>query len=522
MKAIVLARVSTVNQSLEQQTKELVQTARKDGYNDILIIENKESAIKNDEEHRLGLVEMKQAILNDSSITCVYCREVSRIGRRYDVLTSIKAFFVSHKIQLIVCGNTRIELLDSEKNVTLVGGLMFEIACQTATQEMQDKKIRFEQGKRKANSQGKIASGKPLFGYYTNSDGYIKINEVEAEVVREIFDTYTSTDVSTLALYRDLQSKGKIKRYKSEQTGRNFIERIIKNKAYSGGISNSNGDNPIYINRYDAIVSSDIQETAIAKCKGKRTQSKTLTKYTYYCKSLIKCTCGFRMVANSSSFTYICPHCKKGLPINQLDYIAWSEAQAIKSLQMINDSSADKKKAELTISDNIKKIETSKKRLDELDELEVNVIDSSLNISNKEKRDLFVARKLEDVTSERKQINNNILQLETTNRQLQEYLTNIDGKRFFDPITVEDSTQRKEIIDSVISSISIEDIDDKHVKITINPKKSVYPLDWVTYYIYDKSTLPYPRLIRYTENLVEDVTKQVTKRFDRVNKKMVG
>ena len=159
MKAIVLARVSTVNQSLEQQTKELVQTAKKDGYDDILIIENKESAIKNDEEHRLGLVEMKQAILNDSSINCVYCREVSRIGRRYDVLTSIKAFFVSHKIQLIVCGNTRIELLDSDKNITLIGGLMFEIACQTATQEMQDKKIRFEQGKRKANSQGKIASG---------------------------------------------------------------------------------------------------------------------------------------------------------------------------------------------------------------------------------------------------------------------------------------------------------------------------------------------------------------------------
>ena len=54
-KAILLVRVSTENQSFEQQTKELINVALKDGYDksDLIIIENKESAIKNDEEHRL-------------------------------------------------------------------------------------------------------------------------------------------------------------------------------------------------------------------------------------------------------------------------------------------------------------------------------------------------------------------------------------------------------------------------------------------------------------------------------------
>ena len=86
MKTIILSRVSTINQSLEQQTKELVEIAVKDGYDrkDIIVIENKESAIKNDEEHRLGLVEMKEAILNDPTINCVYCREVSRVGTRFN------------------------------------------------------------------------------------------------------------------------------------------------------------------------------------------------------------------------------------------------------------------------------------------------------------------------------------------------------------------------------------------------------------------------------------------------------
>lgn len=148
MKAIILSRVSTEQQDLQEQTNELISEAIKDGYtrNQLVIIENKESVIKNDEENTLGLNMMKEAVEHDSSINCVYCREVTRLGRRYDVLSSIKAFFVGHKLQLVVCGDTRIELLDSDGNVTYQGGLMFEIACQVAVREMQDKKIRFKQG----------------------------------------------------------------------------------------------------------------------------------------------------------------------------------------------------------------------------------------------------------------------------------------------------------------------------------------------------------------------------------------
>ena len=91
-KAILLIRVSSAGQSYEQQTKDLKEFAVKDGYdeNDLIIIETKESARKLSEEERLGLNEMKEAIQKDPSIDCVYCREINRIGRRYDVLTSMK------------------------------------------------------------------------------------------------------------------------------------------------------------------------------------------------------------------------------------------------------------------------------------------------------------------------------------------------------------------------------------------------------------------------------------------------
>ena len=64
-KAIILSRVSTLNQDLQQQTEDVLKFAAADGYdnNNIEIIEDKESGVKLTEEDRLGLVELKRKIL---------------------------------------------------------------------------------------------------------------------------------------------------------------------------------------------------------------------------------------------------------------------------------------------------------------------------------------------------------------------------------------------------------------------------------------------------------------------------
>lgn len=524
MKTIILSRVSTINQSLEQQTKELVEIAVKDGYDrkDIIVIENKESAIKNDEEHRLGLVEMKEAILNDPTINCVYCREVSRVGRRYDVLQSIKTFLVTNKIQLVVCGTTRIELLDKKGDITLIGGLMFEIACQSAIQEMEEKKLRFAQGKQKAMNEGRIASGKPIFGYYTDSNGIIRINEEEAEIVKYIFNTYVNTELSTKAIYRELLAQGKMKRYKNEETGRFQIQRIICNLAYSGGISNASGFNikPTQINHYDAIVTEELQKKAIDKCKSAKSQPKSLTKNVYYAKSLVKCTCGHTMVANSSMRSYYCPYCKKTIPINHIDYIAWNESTIVKSLQLMRDNKADVENATNTIADNTRKIDTANARLVELDELEESIASTALMISNKDKRQQFISKKQVELTEERKKINNTILKLQETNEQFTQYLESLESDRVVQPMLIEDDNQRRELIASVIDSITLTEVDNLHTKITVIPKKSVYIADYPTSYIYDKSTMPYPKLIQVVGDVKEDVTKQIPKRFTYKKKRV--
>ena len=71
-KCIILSRVSTIVQDLNQQTEEVKKQALADGYTEIIIIEDKESAVKLDEESRLGLSKLKSLIIADKTIKCVY------------------------------------------------------------------------------------------------------------------------------------------------------------------------------------------------------------------------------------------------------------------------------------------------------------------------------------------------------------------------------------------------------------------------------------------------------------------
>ena len=60
-KCILLVRVSTIMQDLVQQTEKVRDAAIRDGYKEesIIIIEDKESAVKLSEEERNGLNNMK-------------------------------------------------------------------------------------------------------------------------------------------------------------------------------------------------------------------------------------------------------------------------------------------------------------------------------------------------------------------------------------------------------------------------------------------------------------------------------
>jgi DNA invertase Pin-like site-specific DNA recombinase len=79
MKGILLVRVSSTSQQLDEQTQSLIKFANEKGYsqNNLIIIEDIESAINLPEEERNGLNRMKEAIANDNDINAVFVWELS-------------------------------------------------------------------------------------------------------------------------------------------------------------------------------------------------------------------------------------------------------------------------------------------------------------------------------------------------------------------------------------------------------------------------------------------------------------
>lgn len=140
-KAIILSRVSSNHQTLEQQTEAVLKEVRRDGYTDdnIIIIEDKESAIKLSEEERNGLNKMKEYIKNDPSINAVYLYELSRLSRRQLVLFSIRDFLIERGIQL-VCVQPPMKLLDEDGKMSTTAAITFALYSTLSETEMTVKK----------------------------------------------------------------------------------------------------------------------------------------------------------------------------------------------------------------------------------------------------------------------------------------------------------------------------------------------------------------------------------------------
>lgn len=190
-KAIILSRVSSEHQTLEQQTEAVLKEVRRDGYTDdnIIIIEDKESAIKLSEEERNGLNKMKEYINNDPSINAVYLYELSRLSRRQLVLFSIRDFLIERRIQL-VCVQPPMELLDEDGKMSQNASLMFSIYSSFCETEMAIKKERMMRGRLHNKQMGKTMGGRPTFGYVTDKDKYYRIEPQQSALLKRIYIEY--------------------------------------------------------------------------------------------------------------------------------------------------------------------------------------------------------------------------------------------------------------------------------------------------------------------------------------------
>ena len=205
-KCILLIRVSTQHQDLSQQTEKVKAEAIKDGFNEknIIILEDKESAVKLSEEERNGLNKMKWYIEHEN-ICCVYAYEISRISRQPSILYSIRDFLIKHNVQLIIL-NPYMKMLKDDGTLSETANIFFGIFSSMAENEGFIRKARMRRGIEKKKSLGLYVGSPVAVGYKVENDKLV-IDEENAALVRRIFNDYINgTSIRLMA--RQLQAEG--------------------------------------------------------------------------------------------------------------------------------------------------------------------------------------------------------------------------------------------------------------------------------------------------------------------------
>lgn len=203
-KAIIFARVSTESQDFTEQVNRMTAVALADGYKkeNLIVISNKESAIKLAEDEREGLQQLQSAIAADSSIKAVYVFEISRLGRRMDVISSVVQWLTDNKIQL-VCDTPNVRLFERDGSVSFGGQMMIYLMGVMAAQEMKIKKERFANGKKHAKEQGRWIGGTVMFGFKIVDKREV-IDEDAAEVIRTAYQMYAADENRTAQTNEDI------------------------------------------------------------------------------------------------------------------------------------------------------------------------------------------------------------------------------------------------------------------------------------------------------------------------------
>lgn len=233
-KCIILSRVSTISQDLTQQTEAVISEAIRFGYDkkDIIIIEDKESAVLLSEEERNGLNTLKHYIETDKSIDCVFVYEVSRISRRPKIVYSIRDYLIEKKIQLIVM-NPYCKVMNEDGTLSETSNILFGIFATMAENEGYIRKVRLNRGRMKKKAEKKFFGHGLRFGYDVDDKQNYILHPVNSKKVIEVFERYVYENVSEKKLAKQLYDEGFFGNVVHE-TCLWYVVGILKDESYIG------------------------------------------------------------------------------------------------------------------------------------------------------------------------------------------------------------------------------------------------------------------------------------------------
>lgn len=443
-KVLVFLRVSTEVQELDNQKKEMNDFCLSMGYDDIVYVEGKgASAIKINDEYIEMYEEVKKHIEN-KDISAVAVWAVNRLARDEEWFVKFKKMFIENKVQFLV-KNPTLALLNPDGSVNAGSELALSLFSTMAKQEMEERKEKFRRTKKAYAKQGKWVGGRTMkFGYKLDENHFFVYDDNDGEIVKIIFDLYSTGEYSAVSLARELTSRG-YKRNDGLPINEQFIVRVLSSSSYIGEPDENNN-----MRVYPPIVSKDIFEKCREIAQGNRLTMRQGERIVMGAK-LIKCKeCGSTYTSNSRHF--ICnagahKNCNDRLAIRQLviDYICWDVAfkEHMKYLVEITENNTKIYNERLDVIN--KKISVLKDKIEESSDKKQRIIDSFIEgLINKKNRDLKLSKLQDDILVYQKEMN----ALEEERRAILGLLDNVDKEKdewvYFDALDTMDKSVRSE------------------------------------------------------------------------------
>lgn len=391
-KCIIWCRVSTFAQEFESQKKDLIKMASEDGFekeNQIIIGSAGASAIKLNDIYMNEVNELIKIINTDKDVTTIYLWELSRLARNERVFYTIKEEIVNNNIQLIVY-KPSLRLLNDDGTVNSGFNFAINIMATIANEEMKLKKARFQRGKMQKASLGIWVGGNLSYGYTINETKHIVINDLEAENVRYIFQSYIAGK-SQRQLADEFYTKG-------VSITLSLINRILHNERYTGKSFKFKYDeldknNKIKESNLERSYPKIISVEDFEKCQeiAKKNDVKPKAKNIYYGDGILICPeCGGRCSVQKTSYHCFNAHnkymkygiradsvdkeeklknqCqnKLNLSVNVLDSLLWEEVKGREIGTLQRSNLEDIANYELEIDEEKKKIEVANEHLNEV------------------------------------------------------------------------------------------------------------------------------------------------------------
>lgn len=377
-KAILLIRVSSERQDYEAQTDELVQFAKSFGYadKDLILIQDKESAIKLSEEERQGLNKLKEAVNdNPDNISAVFCWELSRLSRQPKILYSIRDFLLERKINLIV-KEPYLKLLDDNKEPISTSLIQFGFFIALVENEMRDKKARFDRGRKNKASQGKYTGGYIRYGYTIDpiTKAYT-INEDDAHIIKLVYNLYETGKYSHRTIVTELKELG----YGNDVANIGKVQNILNSEEYAGETSKKK----LKIS-FPPIITKEQFEKCREISDGNNYKINKSVNNIYYSQLLLQCSCCEKNLhPKNGANLYGCPDrsalsnytldtqivkCadQNYVSMNHMDSLMWYTAKQWEALSIYNATEEQIKENDIKISDYQNKSKSIESRFNDL------------------------------------------------------------------------------------------------------------------------------------------------------------